>query len=463
MATLFQFPAFVSYFPLKNFSFTPPFKIYSCPTSQIPTIDASLSKKPRVRKKVTSNEDLCNDIREFMLEFGFPEDHLPSFNDLSDHGRQDLAYIVRRRGYKLIKELLATSVNAKTAETDMAGKVDKAAAVNTNQQEAVENLVESVHLSSKSPISENDFNAIAVASDFHLNEKSHTSVESSNESSLQEKVANFIQNGELNIIEDSVFDIVRESVAEGQAVSEFEDTTDLELNSNETDAAKTLQRNNELLSQQAEPSTSVSSTREDSFSTDDGLSSADDDSDIEHQKELELSELKQQIEKDKLALSLLQSRAEKEISTAQKLVSDKDAELQAAEQALVGLQEVQLQYEGAGESVEVAGSFNGWHQRIKMDPQPSSTPSIVDVVRRSKHSPLYRDYPLESLPWILHFLSGASHFGEQYCGFILELMRLNLLLMATGRSILKERQLTEEQYTTTFSESIKKYSFSEHY
>ncbi|XP_074372290.1 uncharacterized protein LOC141713004 isoform X4 [Apium graveolens] len=440
MATLFQFPAFVSYFPLKNFSFTPPFKIYSCPTSQIPTIDASLSKKPRVRKKVTSNEDLCNDIREFMLEFGFPEDHLPSFNDLSDHGRQDLAYIVRRRGYKLIKELLATSVNAKTAETDMAGKVDKAAAVNTNQQEAVENLVESVHLSSKSPISENDFNAIAVASDFHLNEKSHTSVESSNESSLQEKVANFIQNGELNIIEDSVFDIVRESVAEGQAVSEFEDTTDLELNSNETDAAKTLQRNNELLSQQAEPSTSVSSTREDSFSTDDGLSSADDDSDIEtrkkeneveisrlkfmlHQKELELSELKQQIEKDK----------------------------------------VQLQYEGAGESVEVAGSFNGWHQRIKMDPQPSSTPSIVDVVRRSKHSPLYRDYPLESLPWILHFLSGASHFGEQYCGFILELMRLNLLLMATGRSILKERQLTEEQYTTTFSESIKKYSFSEHY
>lgn len=48
--------------------------------------------------------------------------------------RQDLAYIVRRRGYKLIKELLATSVNAKTVEDDMAGKVNKAAAVNTNQQ-----------------------------------------------------------------------------------------------------------------------------------------------------------------------------------------------------------------------------------------------------------------------------------------------------------------------------------------
>lgn len=48
--------------------------------------------------------------------------------------RQDLAYIVRRRGYKLIKEHLATSVNTKTVVDDMTGKVDKAAAVNTNQQ-----------------------------------------------------------------------------------------------------------------------------------------------------------------------------------------------------------------------------------------------------------------------------------------------------------------------------------------
>ncbi|KAK1361202.1 5'-AMP-activated protein kinase-related [Heracleum sosnowskyi] len=401
MATLFHFPAFFSFSPHKNFSCTPPLKIYRCPSSQIPTISASFSKKPRVRKKVRSNEDLCNDIREFLLEFRFPEDHLPSFKELSDHGRQDLAYIVRRRGYKLIKELLATSVNTKTVEDDIAGIVDRAAAVNTNQQDEVENLAEAVHLSSKSPIEEDDFNDIAVASEFHLDENIRTLVESSNESALQEKVANFIQNGELNMIEDSVFDILRENVAEGQAVSEFEDATELELSSNETDAAETLHRNNELLSQQVEPSTSISRTREDCVSTGDGLSSADysDDSDIEtrkkeneveisrlkfmlHQKELELSELKQHIEKEKLALSLLQSRAEKEISTAQKLVSDKDSELQAAEQALVGLQEVQLQYEGAGESVEVAGSFNGWHQRIKMDPQPSSTPSIVDVMRR---------------------------------------------------------------------------------
>lgn len=65
----------------------------------------------------------------------------------------------------------------------------------------MENLVEAVHLSSESPLVEDDFNDIADTSEFHLNEKSHTSVESSDVSSLQEKVANFIQNGELNMIE----------------------------------------------------------------------------------------------------------------------------------------------------------------------------------------------------------------------------------------------------------------------
>ncbi|RVW12997.1 Protein PTST-like 3, chloroplastic [Vitis vinifera] len=92
-----------------------------------------------------------------------------------------------------------------------------------------------------------------------------------------------------------------------------------------------------------------------------------------HQKELELSQLKKQIEKEKLALTILQTKAETEISKAQKIVLEKDAELNAAEESLSGLKEVQIQYSGDGEIVEVAGSFNGWHHRIKMDPQPSSS------------------------------------------------------------------------------------------
>ncbi|KAI3691375.1 hypothetical protein L2E82_49728 [Cichorium intybus] len=33
---------------------------------------------------------------------------------------------------------------------------------------------------------------------------------------------------------------------------------------------------------------------------------------------------------------------------------------------------VQVDYWGEGETVEVAGSFNGWHHGVKLDPQPSS-------------------------------------------------------------------------------------------
>lgn len=36
--------------------------------------------------------------------------------------------------------------------------------------------------------------------------------------------------------------------------------------------------------------------------------------------------------------------------------------------------QVHIHYGGEGEIVEVAGSFNGWHSRIKMDAQPSSNP-----------------------------------------------------------------------------------------
>ncbi|CAI9263470.1 unnamed protein product [Lactuca saligna] len=61
------------------------------------------------RKPMRTYVDLCNDLREFMSDVGFPNAHVPSLKELSHHGRQVLANLVRRRGYKLIKELLAAS------------------------------------------------------------------------------------------------------------------------------------------------------------------------------------------------------------------------------------------------------------------------------------------------------------------------------------------------------------------
>ncbi|XP_050887738.1 protein PTST homolog 3, chloroplastic isoform X1 [Lathyrus oleraceus] len=97
-----------------------------------------------------------------------------------------------------------------------------------------------------------------------------------------------------------------------------------------------------------------------------------------YQKELELTRLKEQIEKEKHALSVLQTKAEEEISKARKLLSEKDAELLEAEESLSGLKEVLIEFSGDGDVVEVAGSFNGWHHPIKMDPQPQPLTSVID-------------------------------------------------------------------------------------
>ncbi|KVG96451.1 hypothetical protein Ccrd_026063 [Cynara cardunculus var. scolymus] len=61
---------------------------------------------------------------------------------------------------------------------------------------------------------------------------------------------------------------------------------------------------------------------------------------------LNLYQLKEQIEKNKQALLELQAKVETEISKAQKLLLDKDAELHAAEKSLFGLKQVQMEYWG---------------------------------------------------------------------------------------------------------------------
>ncbi|KMZ63202.1 5'-AMP-activated protein kinase subunit beta-2 [Zostera marina] len=68
-----------------------------------------------------------------------------------------------------------------------------------------------------------------------------------------------------------------------------------------------------------------------------------------------------------LALSTLKNKANTDVTYIQGLIISKDAELRAAEEGLIGLKEVQIEYHVHGECVEVTGSFNGWHHRIQMD------------------------------------------------------------------------------------------------
>lgn len=432
MEALSHFQSFFSLFPHKPFA-TPPLPSFKTGhsfhhlchvTHRHPVILASSIKKPRASRKGRSNADLVRDILEFISAVGLPEGHVPSFKELSKHGRQDLANIVRRRGYKVIKDLLETSAKSDKKESDtesgLSGKQDisveceyDSSHSTADLDEKVEEMDEVVFSSSEVSVEQNNLNSANGANmDCAANSVSNEckAIESSNNSSLQEKVAKFIQNGELDSIEEAGFSILNEiGVDGGNKFGELENVTKESSSLSEehsewvldrSDNAKIINGNISSSKQVVVPASSNNTPREYNLSSGGPLSAdCDEEFDDEtrrrdnqtevnrlkfmlHQKELELSRLKEQIEKEKLALSILQTKAETEISEAQKLVMEKDAELHATEENLSGLQEVEIQYEGDGEAVEVAGSFNGWHHWIAMDPQPSS--SIIGPVGSRK-------------------------------------------------------------------------------
>ncbi|KAH9734807.1 protein PTST [Citrus sinensis] len=463
--------------PRKHLSFT----ICCASSSSSNKSSSSSSSSSRSSRKVKSNEELYNDLREFLSTVGLSESHVPSMKELSAHGRDDLANIVRRRGYKFIRQLLKSSTkpgfNGFVAEKSLAGQDEKVAnevedvslsvevssvrdcfpSINTyptvnsvdpdymriessansllqetessnlnSQNKNVNNSVENISLSTDVSFVKNPSKGSCIKTDLHsdiyslppteslsdpsfvgevspnlnghyekagnvtetfssladssilenhssssninpsliLDEHGYLSLQSSD---MEEKVANFIQNGDLDIIED------RAMILNGSA-----------LTSKQIASFATV---NHPLSED-HLGTGVGGADFDSSEVEVIARRRENQLEIDHlkfmlqQKEMELSRLKEQIEKEKLALSVLQTKAVTEINKAEKLISDKDEELIAAEESLSGLEVVEIQYSGDGEIVEVAGSFNGWHHRIKMDPLPSS--SIIEPIRSRK-------------------------------------------------------------------------------
>lgn len=523
MATLYKLPSFVS------ISYHKPFLYHKQQQLQQREINlatcACSIKKPRGSRKVKNNVELCNDLREFLSTFELPEGHVPSIKELQDHGRNDLANVVRRRGYKLIRDLLSSSTESDSDELpnmeknlakgqdtinhsadiiatgtitkNHSGNIDielenksggqicmpiespidlslekkalydveqpdekfqiivkdrlllSSLSTFEQQDEEVKCMVEDNSMStSLYDVKQQDLNSnedtsmpVETSANFSFEEKvKYDSVQDEKvgigaeemslssgvsdtqyyanvknisglidnnnscmpaNSSLVEKVAKFIQNGDLDTIEDNVYGLSNGSGSgESKGFREPENMTEdhskisseenFENAVGESDTASTLNENLST-SMQVVPSVTVSRALRNE-SPAEGLAGADVDQDLDietnkkdnqieinhlkfilHQKELELSQLKEQIEKEKLALSALQTKAEREISKAQKLISEKDAELLVAEESLSGLVEVEVAYCGNGEMVEVAGSFNGWHHPVRLDPQPSSS------------------------------------------------------------------------------------------
>ncbi|XP_057252332.1 protein PTST homolog 3, chloroplastic isoform X2 [Beta vulgaris subsp. vulgaris] len=356
------------------------------------------AKKSRPSRKLMNDDELCNVLREFVTSIGLPDGHVPSTKELSQHGRKDLANIVRRRGHKLIKELLANS-----AETS--DQFDSLRNLNDDQEETgqEEKLNDMNEGQAAFPLVDDD-SAFETSleleheSDLLFNDESSLSKEPP--LSLQEKVENFMKYGHLDTVEDDMYGglklndggkISNHGLVQGEPVIHNEgDTRYLALVSNNN-----VGHNGTLLLSRLSDLSAIEDNARDIYSSAQGPTDFQNDTHNEagkmdnaveinrlkhmlHQKELELSRLKEEVEREKQALSILQTKAENEISKAQNLILEKDAELLAAEDSLSGLVEAKIQYSGEGQMVEVAGSFNGWHQRIKMDRQPSS--AIVDPV-----------------------------------------------------------------------------------
>ncbi|XP_057513802.1 protein PTST homolog 3, chloroplastic isoform X3 [Actinidia eriantha] len=348
----------------------------SSAASTTPTISASSIKKPRASRKVKSNVDLCNDIRDFVSAVGLPEGHVPSLKELSQHGRQDLANIVRRRGYKLMKELLATSPKSDRKGSDTEEGISEKQDMNdeceyesTGQDEKVADVDTVVFSSSKVSVEQNNLNSSNgedTDSDFSSDSNSCLAVESSTDSSLQEKVAKFIQNGELDEIEGILDEI---GADDGKGLVELQNVTKESSSLGEENSEQVLHRSGTAMVMNRSISSSKKvvlppsgniTPRDDYFSSEGPLNA-----DCDGELDVETRKRENQIEVDRLQFMLLQK--ELELSRLKEQIEK---------------EKVQIQYWGDGETIEVAGSFNGWHHRIMMDPQPAS--SILDPIGSRK-------------------------------------------------------------------------------
>ncbi|XP_020972405.1 uncharacterized protein DDB_G0271670 isoform X2 [Arachis ipaensis] len=449
----------------------------------------------RRSRRLKTDAEICNDIREFLASVGLPHHHVPSTKELLSHGRNDLANIVRRRGHKQIEELLTSSFNANLdSETSVDERPDSAddcrgllteSSANpmmdngiselTDHIEVVDPVEEGYFYHAEVAVSDNDFSssreglsanfnnqssimpleisgeqpfgseysensesehslvgktvgdinlpspvlsmenhysssfndsetvdteeytcelealddsnnntAEDVPSFFEVSTMENLSVENQGDSahssgsssinvdslanlSLEEKAANFIQNGDLDPVE---------------GILPPEDNNSMAHNGSSLTSQHVVRSgtSNQLFGDEQMQHVDLTTNSDEDLDAE--VSNVPNQSEINYlkfmlyQKELELSRLKEQIQKEKLALSVLQTKAEAEIDKARKVISEKDAELHDAEESLTGLKEVQLEFCGDAEVVEVAGSFNGWHHRIKLDPHPLA--SAVD-------------------------------------------------------------------------------------
>ncbi|KAH9325312.1 hypothetical protein KI387_005490, partial [Taxus chinensis] len=427
-------------------------------------------EKLKASRPLRNNVNLRQELQDFISEVGLPYDSVPSFKELSLHGRQDLANIVRRRGYKAITQLLAEpeithttkSTEKKTTLRDGAVSLKELKEPDTSSsmqsfnvpphdnngrtdgsgyfREQNSNLhiqySQNTWLSSECPF------GIYGADTVHMVEsKSDYTLKSSSYMSLRERAADFVRTGDFHDTEGEGDSEEHEGDEEpdknGYKAYKRDDA--LPLNPYAMDAEKSLDAPSEsdsgipsisgrsavtkaayasyfwsdypLTDTLAAKKTSFWTSEVQPFSREeasnpfhrninDQLHFNDDRisesavtkqmlMELEHlnsllrSKESELSKLKQELVKEKERLYSIQEKAMAEVACEKQILSEKESELIAADQALSDLKQVRIEYWGKGINVEVTGSFNGWQHHISMEPDMASEIKISDGTRSS--------------------------------------------------------------------------------
>eukprot|EP00249_Psilotum_nudum_P004103 c17642_g1_i1 orf=557-1756(+) len=272
------------------------------------------SKATKATRSLKSDQDLVRDLQQFCSAIGLPVDQAPSTKDLANHGRVDLANIVRRRGYKAVGELLA---NFDLISTDEGVVKEEDGTYEDIRGKNFEDPWE-VH-----PAENLTAESIAVTKAAKLRSKLlHLFRNSPSDKPKQ------IQNDALLLnIAGKKNEVERLHKQEMAMQFSFGIETQREI-----DSIKLSLR----------------------------------------YKEIEVTELSRELVEVKAQLALIKVKAMAELAQSKQFALDREIQLSAANQALADLKQVRIEYWCQGGCVELAGSFNGWHHRIAMRPDPSS-------------------------------------------------------------------------------------------
>eukprot|EP00250_Pteridium_aquilinum_P000786 c10952_g1_i1 orf=295-1806(-) len=389
--------------------------------------DSQLDSQTRARGYARSTKrdtQLRRDLQLFLSSQGLPPDKVPTTKQLSDGGREDLAKIVRRRGYKAIQGLLADSdtKSAPAQESNAVLSVEDCvneASITTGH--VYPSRDEQLPVKSGTPNDTGQImepsikkNSTIVQQSNQLETASNAApclngshIENQEDEQLRMRAAEFVRTGRLDQLQDSKQD-------EEETNDFFEDSSDEEESVGSWDGPATAERiavekaanlRARLLpflksNAPGEPNSDAAESISGSLQKPKGMEEFDHGSiqirpgstsevDVELQeiksalisKEQELSEVSRDLEETKAQLALVQAKATAEVAQAKQVALEKDIRLKSADLALANLKRVQIEYWGEGGRVELAGSFNGWKNFIPMEPDLTSEISKPDGSR----------------------------------------------------------------------------------